>query len=310
MKQSQANAEMILNNFYKAEEYAYSKDAVIKLSCFMELNRLNYYSYPLESEGFLIFSKESYLQRITELEQENQKLLQQNRNKNELLAAISHDLRNPLGALINFALILKQELRESKIEEAIEYSADIQAISEEMLSLVEDILDVSQLNSGKFSVDTTNKIDLKNVINRSVTLTKVLAKKRFIEITSNLPAKLPLINLDCKRMKQIIVNLLSNAIKYSDEETTVNISANLITTLNQQQKIMLVVSDQGFGMDEDEIELALQKYKSINNKNTGKVDSFGLGLPIVVQLVEAQGGKVKIESKKNVGTKVILEFVV
>ena len=118
--------------------------------------------------------------------------------------------------------------------------------------------------------------------------------------------------------RQILVNLISNAIKYSPKNTEIKISAKQVTTggsavpgdtsVTNNNFLQIIVSDQGFGMTDPQLENAFQKYQTIQNPNSGKVDSFGLGLPIVKQLVELQRGTIEIESELNKGTAIKLKF--
>ena len=112
-----------------------------------------------------------------------------------------------------------------------------------------------------------------------------------------------LIHLDAKRTKQILANLISNAIKYSPEKTEIKICCK-----ENQKLLEITVSEQGFGMTFSQIQTAFQKYQTIENPNSGKVDSFGLGLPITKQLVELQHGTIEVRSKVNAGTEIILRF--
>jgi K+-sensing histidine kinase KdpD len=166
-------------------------------------------------------------------------------------------------------------------------------------------MDVSKYNSGSFSVNLSEKIDIKEIINRSIRVKKEEGLRRRIKIVNEVADKeIPLINLDSQRMKQVLVNLISNAIKYSPDNTTIIIQSK-ITKDNQLQ---IDVVDQGFGMTKEELKIAMEPFQTINNPNTGKVDCFGLGLPLVKDLVYLQKGEMKIESVKNEGTKVSLFF--
>jgi len=241
----------------------------------------------------------------SQISSENIETLQlANKNKNQLLAAVAHEVRNPLSNIYNCAILLEAEAGASLSKDCLEYLENIKNFTRETLDLADDLLDVSQANSGKFDIDLSKKIDVKSVILGSIKLNKYLALKQKINILSEIEDDLPLINLDKKRTKQILVNLISNSIKYSDPRTQIKITASLIN----EKQLEIIICDQGFGMDENEIFMAMKEYSTINNRNSGNVDAFGLGLPLVKQLVEMQKGKMTIKSKKGQGTEVVLRF--
>jgi signal transduction histidine kinase len=168
-------------------------------------------------------------------------------------------------------------------------------------------MDVNQIASGEFSIDLSQKVDIAEIIRRSIRVNRDFAQRRRIEIVSQVAAEIIPINLDARRMKQILVNLISNSIKYSKEDTRVEVTAKRISE-NSRPKLQIIIKDHGFGMTEEQVKKALQKYGRIQNENSDKVDSFGLGLPLVKYLVEAQNGKMEIESVAGVGTIITLTF--
>ena len=160
---------------------------------------------------------------------------------------------------------------------------------------------------GLFRVSLTKSIDVKNVIERSVKLNYGYAMRSNIVIQSEVAGDVTMIKLDEKRMKQILTNLISNAAKYSSPRTSIKIIAKRILE-NESEFLQIIIVDQGFGMTKEQIITAFQKYKTIQNPNSGKVDSFGMGLPIVKQLVELQNGVIEVESEVGKGTKIKLIF--
>jgi signal transduction histidine kinase len=193
------------------------------------------------------------------------------------------------------------------LAESKSFVADIAAISADMFSLVHDILDVSKTSQGnlggKFSVDLNSEINLRDVVKRAVKLNYDYSLKRNVAIKVDISDEVKLVKLDEKRMKQIFTNLISNAVKYSPAGGEVKISAQI-----KNNFLEICVADQGFGMTQSQIQTAFQKFQTIENPNSGSVDSFGLGLPITKQLVELQNGRIKMNSKVGKGTIVILEF--
>ncbi|MDX2082749.1 MAG: HAMP domain-containing sensor histidine kinase, partial [Rickettsiales bacterium] len=183
----------------------------------------------------------------------------------------------------------------------------------ELNELFKDLLDIGSSNIRKgFSLNLNDKVNINHIIKRSIKLNQNFANNRNIKITTKIADKIAddnfVINLDGKRTKQILTNLISNAIKYSNENTEVKIIADEIENKDNQKFLQIKVVDQGFGMTPNQIKLAFEKYQTIKNPNSNKVDSFGLGLPIVKELVRAQNGKIEVNSKPNYGTEVIITF--
>jgi len=232
-----------------------------------------------------------------------------NINSSEFLSAIVHELKTPLNAIISFSEILKEDLSNpDSALECMDYLKEINIAAVEMNELIHDILDVkSPSNSGNFSVDLSNSIDLSDIIKRSIKLNYGYSLRRNISLKTEITTVLKPINLDTKRMKQILTNLISNAVKYSPRQSEVKITARNLSE-NNREFLEICVIDQGFGMTKDQIQTAFQKYQTIQNPNSGSVDSFGLGLPITKQLVELQNGTIEIKSELNVGTEIKLRF--
>ena len=231
-------------------------------------------------------------------------------SRHEFLSAITHELKTPLSAIISMSEMLAENFAAMNVPQNSELLAesksfvtDITTITSDMLSLVHDILDVSNNSSGKFSVDLNSEIDICDVMRRAVKLNYDYSLKRNVAIKVTISDEIGLVKLDEKRMKQVLTNLISNAVKYSPAGSEVRISAKI-----KNNYLEISVADQGFGMTEAQIKTAFQKYQTIANQNSGIVDSFGLGLPITKQLVELQNGTIKMKSEIGKGTNVVLTF--
>jgi signal transduction histidine kinase len=221
----------------------------------------------------------------------------------ELNSSIVHELKTPLNAIVSYSEILQQDLASSfDKNDCLNYVKEISEAALDLSELVNDLLDVSAINSGNFLVNLNQEIDVADVINRSIRLNYAYALRRHIKIESEISELRP-IKLDAKRTKQIITNLLSNAIKYSPKQTIIRIKAYL-----ENNSLVIKIIDQGFGMSENQIAKAFDKYQTFANPNSHKVDSFGLGLAIVKELVERQKGRIEIRSKLDEGTQIELRF--
>jgi len=228
--------------------------------------------------------------------------------QHDFINSVVHELRNPLNAIVGLADILKNEgIYQISCKEREEYLRDISESARELNDMINDLLDIGSINSGSFSINLNNKVDIKDLVRRIVKLNFDLALKRKITLKSQVADDVEVIKLDAKRMKQILANLISNSIKYSPQNTEVTISAKNIVK-DKRKFLQIIVADQGFGMTADQVTRAFQMYQTIQNPNSGTVDSFGLGLPIVKHLVEAQNGDIEVKSEPNKGTEVVLRF--
>lgn len=227
--------------------------------------------------------------------------------RNNFLPSLIHELKTPLNAIISYSEIAQQELGDEssghiKKENCKEYLREISQAALTLNDLIHDLLDVSAVQSGNFSVDLSKEVDVENIIKSSVRLNHAYAMKRQIKIETKISEIKP-IKLDSKRTKQIITNIISNSVKYSPDNTTISVEADSCI-----DSVMIKIKDQGFGMCPEQVSKAFDKYQTFKNPNSKIVDSFGMGLSIVKELVEAQKGSIEIKSKLNQGTEVELKF--
>lgn len=229
-------------------------------------------------------------------------------SQHEFMGAIIHELKTPLNAIIGFSEVLQETIHKLYSEEECDgYVQEIIKAASDLDSLVHDLLDVGNASFGNFSVDLSKEINVGEVIKRSIKLNYGYAVRGQITIQSEISENIPTIKLDEKRTKQILTNLISNAVKYSPQKTEIKISTKSVVK-NGNICLQIIVSDQGFGMTQEQIKAAFQEYKTIQNPNSDKVDSFGMGLPIVKRLVELQRGEMEVKSDIGKGTVVTLEF--
>lgn len=242
---------------------------------------------------------------LKQLELTNVKLAKANEAKAEFLAKSSHDIKNYVFGINGLSHLILENNEKSPGEERqmVETIADQ---SEELMHFVEDLLDTNQLETGEFSLEKIQICDISAIIERIVLLNKSLAIRHDVLLVTNLEKNLPKLKCDPRRMKQILVNLVTNAIKYSLAKTTVTISAE---HLEMEKQIYIEIADQGIGMTEEEAAMALEGLgKNIDKPNLENVDSHGIGMVIVLKLVKLHHGRIEIDSKKGVGTKVKLYF--
>jgi signal transduction histidine kinase len=221
-----------------------------------------------------------------------------NEAKSQFLANMSHELRTPLNAIIGFSQIIKEETMGAiGTPRYIEYANDIYRAGEHLLALINNVLDISKIQAGKLSLKD-EPIDLHETVQGSLTAVTAQALKNKVSLRIDLPASLPPIRADAVAMRQILINLLSNAVKFTAEGGEVTVTAERAP----DGGLALVIADTGIGMSEEEIAIALEPFRQVENTLTKKFEGTGLGLPIARRLVELHGGRLEIASARNVGT--------
>jgi|WetSurMetagenome_2_1015567.scaffolds.fasta_scaffold59753_2 two-component system, sensor histidine kinase and response regulator len=221
------------------------------------------------------------------------RLLELDEQKNKFLGMAAHDLRNPLTSIIGFSqLLLNTPLDENGKREFLNI---INQVSNEMLLTLNDLLDISVIESGKFDLHVKDH-DLVELIAYRIRLISLTAQQKNIYIEANLPEKLPL-SFDKDRIGQAIDNLVSNAIKYSPKNTTIRVQL-----LIEEQQAKLSVQDEGSGIPLDKQHRLFGDFSKLGSKPTGGEKSTGLGLAIVKRIIEAHGGQVGVMSEPQKGS--------
>lgn len=230
-----------------------------------------------------------------ELTKKNLELEELNKLKNQFIGMAAHDLRNPLGTILNYAEFLEDEC-DPFSNEQIEFLHHIKSQSSFMLSLVNDLLDVTSIESGSIKL-SLEAVDVAVLIFQIIHLNKVLADKKEIEINIDSQIQSSSLFLDKGKIEQVITNLLTNAIKYSEKKTTITVSIYA-----EKDQIIISVKDQGQGIPKDELNLLFKPFQKTSVKSTDGEKSTGLGLFIVRKIVEAHKGKIWAESKPGIGS--------
>ncbi|MBT6241087.1 MAG: PAS domain S-box protein [Rhodospirillaceae bacterium] len=226
------------------------------------------------------------------------------RTKSNLLANMSHELRTPLNAIIGFSESMKEETFGSVgSDKNREYLNDIQNSGQHLLELINDILDVSAIEAAALELDEEN-VNFADVVDASIRIIGPRAETGQVKITSSIDPKIPLIYVDERRVKQVLLNLLSNAVKFTPEggEVSVNVS------LNDGGSLVAAVADNGIGMDEEEMTMALSSFGQVDSGLDRKHEGTGLGLPLTNGLMELHGGTMEIKSEKGHGTTIMVTF--
>ncbi|MGL4810139.1 MAG: PAS domain-containing sensor histidine kinase, partial [Beijerinckiaceae bacterium] len=216
--------------------------------------------------------------------------------KSDFLAKISHEVRTPLNAIIGFAEVMMEE-RFGPVgnERYKDYLKDIHASGGHVISLVNDLLDLSKIEAGKMELDFES-VNVNEIVRGVVSLMQPQSQRGRIVVRSAMTTKLPLVIADARALKQIVLNLLSNAVKFTDPGGQVIVS----TTLTDLGEVAIRVRDTGIGMTPAEVEQAMEPFKQLSA--TRRAGGTGLGLPLTKALVEANRAAMRLSSVKNEGT--------
>jgi PAS domain S-box-containing protein len=224
--------------------------------------------------------------------------------KSDFLAKISHEIRTPLNAILGFSEVMMEE-RFGAIgnERYREYVKDIHTSGGHLVSLINDLLDLSKIEAGKLDLVFAN-VNLNSLVQQCITLMQPQANRERIIIRSALSASLPTLMADARSVRQIVLNLLSNSIKFTGAGGQVIVS----TAATERGEIALRVRDTGAGMTEKEIETAMEPFRQLATSSRWGSAGTGLGLPLTKALAEANHARFVIESQKDAGTLVEIVF--
>jgi len=225
--------------------------------------------------------------------------------RSEFLASMSHELRTPLNAIIGFSdTMLNQVFGPLGNARYQEYARDILNSGKYLLSLVNDLQDLSRIEAGAM-VAEQHPVALGEVVERALSMTRDSALANGLTLDVDIPADLPAARGDERRLLQVMLNLLSNAVKFTPEGGIVAISATA-----DDQGLIVRVADTGIGIAEEDIPLALEAFGQIESSQSRRFPGSGLGLPLSRKLVELIGGSLTIESAVGTGTTVIVRLPV
>jgi len=227
-----------------------------------------------------------------------------NAQKSEFLANISHELRTPLNAIIGFSEVMKTEKFGTISNDRYRgYVTDIHASGEHLLSLINDLLDLSKVEAGKLELNFTS-VDLGDIVQQCIGIIQEQATRERIIIRTSVAERLPNVVADHRSMRQILLNLLSNAVKFTDKGGQVIVSA----LLDDDGQVKLRVKDTGVGMSDDELIQAMEPFQRVERTQRSDKPGTGLGLPLTKALAEANRAAFAIESEPGKGTRVQITF--
>lgn len=231
-----------------------------------------------------------------DLARKNAELARLNEQKNRFLGMAAHDLRSPLSVIQSYSEFLRDEAAEALEEEQREFVEVILDASRFMLSLINDLLDVTQIEAGTLKLEL-EQTDLVDLVRHNLALNRVLATRKDIGLELTAPADPVLVSVDARKIQQVLNNLVGNAIKYSHGGSTVS-----VTVEADPDKIRIVVRDEGQGIAAADIPLLFQPFSKAGKRGTSGEPSTGLGLAIVRRIVEGHGGKISLASEPGQGS--------
>jgi signal transduction histidine kinase len=234
-------------------------------------------------------------ERTNDLESKSLELEVASQHKSEFLANMSHELRTPLNAIIGFSEVLSDRLFGELNEKQDEYLKDIHASGQHLLSLINDILDLSKIEAGRMELELTD-FDLPTAIDNALTLVRERAGRRSIALHQAADARLGQIWGDERKIKQVLLNLLSNAIKFTPDGGWIDVRARPV-----DGSVEVSVSDTGVGVAPEDQEAIFEEFRQVGTADK-KVEGTGLGLALSRKFIELHGGRIWVESQVGTGS--------
>jgi signal transduction histidine kinase len=219
-----------------------------------------------------------------------------NRHKSEFLANMSHELRTPLNAVIGFSEALQERMFGELNEKQAEYVGDIHSSGKHLLSLINDILDLSKIEAGRMELELS-EFQLPDVLETAITLVRERAMRRGITLGLDVAPGVGSIRADERKIKQVMLNLLSNAVKFTPEGGSVRVAAK-----PDREAIEVSVTDTGVGIAPEDQALVFEEFRQVGSDHARKAEGTGLGLALTRKFVELHGGSIRLQSAVGRGS--------
>jgi signal transduction histidine kinase len=230
-----------------------------------------------------------------EIEHKSRQLEAASQHKSEFLANMSHELRTPLNAIIGFSEVLGERMFGELNEKQEEYLKDIHASGQHLLSLINDILDLSKIEAGRMELELAD-VDLPQAIQNAVILVRERALRHGLTLEQSIDPRLGEIRGDERKIKQVLLNLLSNAIKFTSEGGRVGVRAAPVGG-----NVEVAVSDTGVGIAPEHLEAVFEEFRQVGTAEK-KAEGTGLGLALARRFVELHGGRIWVQSQVGAGS--------
>jgi len=233
---------------------------------------------------------------FTEIQAKSRELELANKHKSEFLANMSHELRTPLNAIIGFSEVLSEQMFGEVNDKQLEYLRDIHASGHHLLTLINDILDLSKIEAGRMELDlaTTN---LPMLLDNCTTLVRERASRNGLVLALDVDDDVGDWVCDVRKLKQIVINLLSNAVKFTPAGGRVTLRATKL-----EHAVEIAVVDTGVGIAKDQQALVFEEFRQAGGDYLRKAEGTGLGLALAKRFVELHGGSIRVESEPGRGS--------
>jgi signal transduction histidine kinase len=233
---------------------------------------------------------------FNEIQDKSRQLQVASQHKSEFLANMSHELRTPLNAVIGFSEVLGERMFGELTDKQAEYVNDIHSSGAHLLSLINDILDLSKVEAGRMELDIS-EFSVPMAIDNALTLIKERAGRHGIELACVVDPALGDIHADERKMKQILLNLLSNAVKFTPDGGRISVAATSIPG-----GVEISVADTGVGIAPEDCAAVFEEFRQVGQQSAAKAEGTGLGLALARKFVELHGGKIGVTSEVGKGS--------
>jgi signal transduction histidine kinase len=231
-----------------------------------------------------------------EIADKSRQLEAASRHKSEFLANMSHELRTPLNAVIGFSEVLLQRMFGDLNAKQDEYLKDIYASGQHLLSLINDILDLSKIEAGRMELAPA-PFHLPSALDNAVTLVKERAARHGITLQVDVDPRLGDVMGDERKVKQVLLNLLSNAVKFTPEGGRISLRAS-----RRDSAVEIAITDTGVGIALEDQAAIFEEFRQVGHDETRKQEGTGLGLTLAKKFVELHGGRISVESAPGRGS--------
>jgi len=235
-----------------------------------------------------------------EIQDKSRQLEIANKHKSDFLANMSHELRTPLNAIIGFSEVLSEQMFGDVNEKQLEYLNDIHSSGHHLLTLINDILDLSKIEAGRMELELS-RFDLGMLLDNSMTLVRERATRHGLALKLDVADDVEEWVADQRKVKQVVINLLSNAVKFTPAGGSVTLRARRVEDTNGGA-IEIAVIDTGVGIAPAEQALVFEEFRQASGDYLRKSEGTGLGLSLAKRFVELHGGMIRVESAPGRGS--------
>jgi len=231
-----------------------------------------------------------------EIEEKSHQLEVANKHKSDFLANMSHELRTPLNAIIGFSEVLIEKMFGEVNEKQLDYLNDIHSSGKHLLSLINEILDLSKIEAGRMELDLS-EVDVPDTLSSAMTLVRERAQNHGITLSLDVDPQVGAVRADERKVKQVVLNLLSNAVKFTPDGGSISVRATLDTDC-----VEVAVRDTGIGIALEDQAAVFEEFTQVGRDYTKKAEGTGLGLALTKRIVELHGGRIWLESAPGEGS--------